>query len=84
MNAAFGAFFFGYCISVFSLAKDTIFTVFEVEKDLQDTVESLLTASIPFGAMIGSSTAGLLLTFTSRKTALLLTDILGVIGTLFS
>ena len=33
MNAAFGAFFFGYCISVFSLASKTIYSVFDVEKD---------------------------------------------------
>jgi MFS family permease len=58
--------------------------VFDVDKDLENTMNSILTSSIPFGAMIGSSTAGLLLDRVSRKNALLITDLLGIIGTLIS
>jgi MFS family permease len=79
-----GAIFFGYSMSVLSLASTTIFTVLEVEKNDIPYFNSILTASIPFGAMFGSVLTGKLLDFISRKKSLMLLDSLGILAALLS
>jgi MFS family permease len=79
-----GALWFGYSIGVFSLASDTIFKVFEVSESEKSSLNSLLTASVPFGAMIGSLLSGKLLDIFSRKNAFVVTDLIGIIATCFT
>ncbi|KAL4473817.1 hypothetical protein ABPG74_022681 [Tetrahymena malaccensis] len=78
--ASMGSLYFGYSLGVMSLAQDTIYAVFDVDSDKQNLYSSLINASIPFGAMIGSISAGLLLNYVSRKNAFIITDIVGVIA----
>ncbi|EAR90160.1 sugar porter (SP) family MFS transporter (macronuclear) [Tetrahymena thermophila SB210] len=78
--ASIGSLYFGYSLGVMSLAQDTIFAVFDVDSDKKDMYSSLINASIPLGAMIGSISAGLLLNYVSRKNAFIITDIIGVIA----
>lgn len=82
--ASFGSLYFGYCLGVMSLAQNTVFSVFGVDKDSENTYSSLLSAAIPFGAMIGAISAGKLLDLVSRKNAFIITDIIGIVTTCLS
>lgn len=79
-----GSIYFGYSMSVLSLASNTIFTVLEVDKNDIPYFNSILTASIPFGAMFGSVLTGKLLDLLSRKKSLILLDSLGIFAALLS
>lgn len=83
-TVAFGSLFFGYSIGVTSLATNTLWVVFGVDLNLQDTYSSLLNAAIPFGAMIGSISSGKLLDHVTRKQAFFIVDAIGLAGTLLS
>ncbi|KAL4470159.1 hypothetical protein ABPG72_009084 [Tetrahymena utriculariae] len=78
--ASIGSLYFGYALGVMSLSQGTIYAVFDVDSDKQNFYSSLINGSIPFGAMIGSISAGLLLNYVSRKNAFIITDIIGVIA----
>ncbi|KAL4504343.1 hypothetical protein ABPG72_009789 [Tetrahymena utriculariae] len=74
-----GILYFGYQLSVMSLALGTIFIVFEVEESQHSFYSSLLAAAIPFGAIFGAIIPGSFLSNSSRKNSMIFADIIGTI-----
>ncbi|KAL4456292.1 hypothetical protein ABPG74_014253 [Tetrahymena malaccensis] len=75
----FGILYFGYQLSVMSLAQDTVFVVFEVKKSQHSFYSSLLAAAIPFGAIFGAIIPGSFLSHSSRKNSMIFADAVGTI-----
>ncbi|EAR96281.2 MFS transporter (macronuclear) [Tetrahymena thermophila SB210] len=74
-----GILYFGYHLSVMSLAQDTVFTVFEVKESQHNFYSSLLAAAIPFGAIFGAIIPGSFLSNSSRKNSMIFADAIGTI-----
>jgi predicted MFS family arabinose efflux permease len=66
------------------MAQKTIWAVFEISSSDQDSYSSILSATIPLGAMFGAISAGKLLDSVSRKNSFFITDTLGVVAVLLS
>ncbi|KAL4431863.1 hypothetical protein ABPG74_012675 [Tetrahymena malaccensis] len=74
-----GILYFGYQISVMSLAQNTVFVVYGVKESQHNLYSSLLSATIPFGAIFGAILPGSLLSHSSRKYSMIFSDIIATI-----
>ncbi|KAL4469180.1 hypothetical protein ABPG72_008920 [Tetrahymena utriculariae] len=74
-----GILYFGYQISVMSLAQNTVFVVYGVKENQYNFYSSLLSAAIPFGAIFGAIMPGSLLSHNSRKNSMIFSDIIATI-----
>ncbi|EAR83833.1 MFS transporter (macronuclear) [Tetrahymena thermophila SB210] len=74
-----GILYFGYQISVMSLAQNTVFVVYSLKESQYNFYSSLLSAAIPFGAIFGAIIPGSLLLHSSRKNSMIFSDIIATI-----
>ena len=76
-----GAFFFGYCIGVLNMSEATLDIVLNIDNSSnKDLWNGLLNAFFAFGALVASALTPSLLKIISPKKALLLSDLLGIVG----
>jgi len=79
MAVCFGAFFFGYSLGVYNNAKDTMHTILGLTENLP-FYDGLISSLIPAGALVGAISSGIVLDKFSRKNALIITDLIGLVG----
>lgn len=80
LNAVMGSFFFGYVMGLFNTAQDYITEV--VYPDISSAVTYLMTSFVPLGAGAGAYLAGGVSQSLGRRKAMLLTDLISIVGTL--
>jgi len=80
LNAALGAFFFGYVMSAFNPIQD--FVKYHAFKDVvSDTLINFMTSFVPLGAGVGALSAGKIASALGRRKSMLLIDLIALIGT---
>jgi len=80
INAALGAFFFGYILSAFNPIGDFV-QYHAFDHVISDTLINFMTSFVPLGAGIGALSAGKIASSIGRRKAMLLMDFIAVIGT---
>lgn len=82
-NCSLGYMFLGYSLTYMNVSQQAVDQVFHVTAN-KNFIHGLVQAVIPLGGALGSISAGVCLRFLSRKEALIVTDILSIIGILIS
>lgn len=80
INAALGAFFFGYVMSAFNPIGDFV-QYHAFDHIIPDTLINFMTSFVPLGAGIGALSAGKIASSLGRRKAMLLIDVIALIGT---
>jgi len=80
INAALGAFFFGYVMSAFNPIQDFV-QYHAFNYIVSDTLINFMTSFVPLGAGLGALSAGKIAASIGRRKAMLLIDVIALIGT---
>ena len=79
MNASWGSFVFGYNIGVFTSIQPCVSATLDWG-DNKALFITIMAAMMPLGAMFGALTSGFLARKTGRRKALMITDIITIVG----
>lgn len=81
LTAALGSFFFGFFIGVYNPAQSCIEIINGWNDSEKETYSGLATALMPIGAVFGAFLCGFLGSSYGRWTTFMITDVIGLIGT---
>ena len=79
LAASWGSFIFGYNIGAFASCQDNVSAALDWG-DTKDTLIMIMSAMMPFGAMFGALTSGIIARKYGRRKALMLTDLITIFG----
>jgi len=80
INAALGAFFFGYVMSAFNPIQDFV-QYHAFDYTVSNTLINFMTSFVPLGAGLGALSAGKIAASIGRRKAMLLIDVIALVGT---